>query len=472
MWQSLCFLYVAEVFFIYFLAVSIYNLSMGTTDKKKFHLNPFQVIIISFVALILVGAVLLVLPISCKNRVATPFNKCLFTSVSAVCVTGLVVVDTATHWSVFGQAVILLLIQIGGLGVITSFAALMLLFGGKISLFQKTAMQEATSAQKMGGIVRLTIFILITTFATEAVGACALMGVFVPQYGGRGVWMAIFHSVSAFCNAGFDIMGTDVAPFASMTGYVGNPLLNITLMALIFVGGIGFLTIYDIGKNKCRFSRYSLQTKIVLISSAVLTLAPALYFFFAEFTAMPVGERVLASLFASVAPRTAGFNTVDTNAMSSVGKALTVVLMLVGGSPGSTAGGIKTTTFALLFACAFSVFRKRKDTRMLHRRISDDTVKTASALFLLYLFLFLTGGAIISLVEDLPLGSCLFETASAIGTVGLTCGITPSLGIASQIVLMLLMFVGRVGGLTLLYSVLSNKNNNLSKLPQGNLAIG
>ncbi len=459
---------------MYFLAIPFYNLSMGTTDKKKLrlHLNPFQVIIISFVVLILLGATLLVLPVSCKDRVATPFNQCLFTSVSAVCVTGLVVVDTATHWSAFGQAVILLLIQIGGLGVITSFAALMLLFGGKFSLFQKTAMQEATSAQKMGGIVRLTIFILITTFAAETVGACALMGVFVPQYGGRGVWMAIFHSVSAFCNAGFDIMGTDAARFASMTGYVGDPLLNITLMTLIFVGGIGFPTIYDIGKNKCRFSRFNLQTKIVLITSAVITLAPALYFFFAEFAEMPVGERILASLFAAVTPRTAGFNTVDLNAMSSVGKTLTIVLMLVGGSPGSTAGGIKTTTFALLFACAFSVFRKRKDTHVLHRRISDDTVKTASALFLLYLFLFLTGGTIISLTEGLPLDQCLFETASAVGTVGLTLGITPALGIISQIVLMLLMFVGRVGGLTLLYSVLSNGNKNISKLPQGNLAIG
>ncbi len=443
-----------------------------TADKKKRHLNPFQVIILSFIGLILFGAALLALPISSKGRVATPYNECLFTSVSAVCVTGLVVVDTATHWSAFGQAVILLLIQIGGLGVITSFAALTLLFGGKFTLFQKTAMQEATSAQKMGGIVRLTIFILITTLATETAGACALMGVFVPQYGGKGVWLAIFHSISAFCNAGFDVMGTESGKFVSMTAYAGNPLLNLTLMTLIFIGGIGFLTIYDIGKNKFRFSRYSLQTKIVLITSAALTLAPAIYFFFAEFADMPAGERVLASLFAAVTPRTAGFNTVDMNDLSPVGKALTIVLMLVGGSPGSTAGGIKTTTFALLFACAFSVFRKRKDTHMLRRRISDDTVKTATSLFLLYLFLFFTGGAIIASIEGLPLEQCLFETASAIGTVGLTLGITPSLGIASQIVLMLLMFIGRAGGLTLLYSVLSHGNKYFSKLPQENLAIG
>ena len=241
-----------------FLANLFYNLNMRTTaDKKKRHLNPFQVIILSFIGLILFGAALLALPISSKGRVATPYNECLFTSVSAVCVTGLVVVDTATHWSAFGQAVILLLIQIGGLGVITSFA-----------------MQEATSAQKMGGIVRLTIFILITTLATETAGACALMGVFVPQYGGKGVWLAIFHSISAFCNAGFDVMGTESGKFVSMTAYAGNPLLNLTLMTLIFIGGIGFLTIYDIGKNKFRFSRYSLQTKIVLITSAALTLAP------------------------------------------------------------------------------------------------------------------------------------------------------------------------------------------------------
>lgn len=440
--------------------------------RKKLHLNAFQVIILGFLAVILVGALLLLLPFSSRSRQVTPFDQCLFTSVSAVCVTGLTVVDTATHWSVFGQAVILLLIQIGGLGVITSMAALTLLFGGKISLFQKSAMQETTSVQKMGGIVRFTVFILIATFAAELVGACALMGVFVPQFGSRGVWLAFFHSVSAFCNAGFDILGTNEAQYVSMTGYTGNITLNLTVMLLIFLGGIGFATIYDIGKSKFRFSQYALQTKTVLIASAVLTLLPALYFFFAEFADYPIKERILASLFASVTPRTAGFNTVDVNSLGSVGKALTVVLMLVGGSPGSTAGGMKTTTFVLLFASALSVFRKKNDSQLLRRRVDDGTVKTASALCLTYITLFAVSGCAISLLESLPLGDCLFETASAIGTVGLSVGITPSLGIFSEIILMILMFVGRVGGLTLLYAVLSNGNKNVSKLPQEKIAIG
>lgn len=440
--------------------------------RKKIHLNPFQVIILGFIALIILGSILLVLPFASRSGEVTPYDQCLFTSVSAVCVTGLVVVDTATHWSGFGQAVILLLIQIGGLGVITAVAALTLLFGGKISLFQKTAMQEANSVHKMGGIVRFTIFILIVTFATELVGACALMGEFVPRFGAKGVWYAIFHSVSAFCNAGFDVLGTEGSQFVSMTAYIGSPLLNLTVMFLIFVGGIGFMTVYDIIHCKCRFGRYSLQTKVVLITSALLTLLPAIYFFFAEFGDRPVGERIFASLFAAVTPRTAGFNTVEISELSGVGKALTLVLMLVGGSPGSTAGGVKTTTFALLFANALSVFRRKNNAHLLHRRVDDSAVKRASALLLMYLFLFSVGGAVISLVEGLPLGDCLFESASAIGTVGLSVGITPNLGIASQIVLMLLMFVGRVGGLTLLYAVLSDGNKNVSKLPQANISIG
>ncbi len=440
--------------------------------RKRIRLNPFQVIILGFLALIVVGSVLLVLPISSRSGTVTPYNECLFTSVSAVCVTGLVVEDTATHWSVFGQVVILLLIQIGGLGVITAMTALTLLFGGKISLFQKTTMQEANSVQKMGGIVRFTIFILVATFATEIVGACALMGEFVPRFGGKGVWLALFHSVSAFCNAGFDILGTEQGEFVSMTGYTGSPLLNLTVMFLIFIGGIGFMTIYDVGRNKCRFARFTLQTKVILITSAALTLLPAIYFFFAEFADYPVKERIFASLFAAVTPRTAGFNTVDMTKLSGVGRALTIVLMLVGGSPGSTAGGMKTTTFALLFASALSVFRRKNDAHLLSRRVGDASVKTASALLLMYLVLFFVGGAAISLAEGLPLNVCLFETASAIGTVGLTLGITPSLGIFSQIVLMLLMFIGRVGGLTLLYSVLSDGSKNVSKLPRENIAIG
>lgn len=440
--------------------------------RKRIHLNPFQTIIIGFAVLILLGAILLLLPISSKSRIVTPFNQCLFTSVSAVCVTGLVVVDTATHWSVFGQVVILLLIQIGGLGVITAMAALTLLFGKKISLIQQTTMKEAVSANKMGGMARFTVFILVATLVIEAVGAIAMTPVFVIDFGARGVWLAIFHSVSAFCNAGFDILGSADRPFGSLTAYVGNPVINITVMLLILIGGIGFGTLKDILTHKWHIKRYSLQSKVVLITSSLLVWLPALFFFFAEYSYLPAKERVFASLFGAITPRTAGFNTVDLGSLSGTGRWLTVILMLIGGSPGSTAGGMKTTTFALIFANALSVFRKKNDTHLLRRRVDDQTVKAASTLFVVYIVLFTAGAAVISLSEGLPFETCMFETASAVGTVGLTLGITPELGIVSQIVLMLLMFIGRVGGLTLLYAALSNTNKNISKLPQESIAVG
>lgn len=440
--------------------------------RKRFRLNTFQVIILSFAALILLGAILLLLPISSNSRTVTPFNQALFTSVSAVCVTGLVVVDTATHWSGFGQAVILILIQIGGLGVITAISALSLLFGRKISLTQKTTMKEAISALKMGGIVRLTIFILVTSLVIEFIGALIMLPVFVLDFGAKGIWMAAFHSVSAFCNAGFDIMGTADAQFASLTGYSSHPIVNLTVMSLIFVGGIGFLTLDDIRANKGRFKYYCLQSKVILITSAVFIVLPALYFFFAEFSRLPFWQRLFGSLFQAITPRTAGFNTLDLSSMSGASRAVIIVLMLVGGSPGSTAGGMKTTTFAVLFACALSVFRKKEDTQLLGRRVSNDTVKSAFSIFLLYLTLFISVAIAISIAEGLPLDVCMFETASAVGTVGLTLGITPSLGIFSQILLMSLMFIGRVGGLTLVYATLAGPKINPAKLPQEQITVG
>lgn len=441
-------------------------------QRKRIRLSTFQTIILGFAAIVLLGAVLLLLPISSKSRTVTPFMDCLFTSTSAVCVTGLVVRDTATHWSGFGQAVILFLIQIGGLGVITIAASFTILFRKKVSLMQKTTMQETYAAQKVGGIVKLTIFILIVTFAIELIGAIIMMPVFCTDYGARGVWLAIFHSVSAFCNAGFDIMGTADAPFASLTSYATNPVINITIILLIVIGGIGFLTWDDIRTNKWRIKRYRMQTKVILFTTVILIFAPAIYLFFGEFSALPLGERTLCSLFQAVTPRTAGFNTVNFSTMTGAGRALIIVLMLIGGSPGSTAGGMKTTTFAVLFASAISVFRRRDDTHVFGRRVDNDTVKSASAILLMYLTLFVGGAMIISLAEGLPMTDCLFETASAVGTVGLSLGLTPQLGIASQIVLILLMFVGRVGGLTIIYAAGSGAKKNISKYPQEKITVG
>ena len=445
---------------------------MATAERQNRRLTTFQSIILGFAGVILIGTVLLMLPVSSQSGTAAPFGDALFTATSAVCVTGLVVRDTASCWSGFGQAVILAMIQIGGLGVVTVAASFALLSGRKISLLQRSAMQEAITAPKMGGIVRLTGFILKMTFLFEAAGALALTPGFCKEYGIRGVWMAVFHSVSAFCNAGFDVMGTKDAPFASLTSYAGQPALNTAVMLLIVIGGIGFLTWEDVRTNQFRFSRYRMQSKVILVTSAVLIVAPAVFFFFAEFKRLPMGERILASLFQAVTPRTAGFNTADLTAMSGAGKAVIVGLMLIGGSPGSTAGGMKTTTAAVLIANAVTVFRRKEDAHFFGRRLESGAVRNASTILLLYLVLFVSGGIVISLAEGLPVGACLFEAASAIGTVGLSMGITPALGAVSRTVLILLMFFGRVGGLTLIYAALSGTKRVSYKLPQERITVG
>lgn len=439
---------------------------------KKNRFTSFQIIIGGFIAVILIGALLLMLPVSSKAGIITPFNEALFTSTSAVCVTGLVVQDTATYWSWFGQGIILVLIQIGGLGVITIAVSFALLSGRKISLMQRSVMQEAISAPKVGGIVRLTGFVLKGTFLVEFTAAFIMMPVFVKDFGAKGIWMAIFHSISAFCNAGFDLMGTENAKYASLTSYISHPLINITIMLLIIIGGIGFLTWEDILKNKYRIKSYRMQTKVILTTSFLLILFPAFFFFFRDFADMPMQERIFSSLFQAVTPRTAGFNTADLTMMTKDGLGIVIVLMLVGGSPGSTAGGMKTTTLAVLIANTLACFRRKEDAQMFGRRIETSTIKNAATIFMMYIVLFFGGAIVISTVEDLSFSTCLFETASAIGTVGLTLGITPELGVISQTILMILMFLGRVGGLTLIYAALSGSGKKISKLPQEKMTVG
>lgn len=439
---------------------------------RKRRLSSFQIIILGFAGVILLGALLLMLPISATARCVTPFHEALFTATSAVCVTGLVVQDTGSYWSVFGQAVILTLIQIGGLGVVTVAASFALLSGRRISLMQRSIMQDAISAPKVGGIVRLTRFILRGTFLIELIGALAMLPVFCRDYGWRGIWMAVFHSISAFCNAGFDILGTNNNLYPSLTGYVQNPVINITIMLLIITGGIGFLTWDDICENKLHFHRYRMQSKVIVIVTLVLIVLPALFFFFADFGALPLGERIQAALFQSVTPRTAGFNTVDLSAMSGASLGVMILLMLIGGSPGSTAGGMKTTTLAVLLANAAATFRRRDSAQFFGRRLDCGAVKTAATILTMYLVLFFGGGVFISIYENLPLSSCLYEAASAVGTVGLTLGITPQLHIPSQMVLIALMYLGRVGGLTLIYAALSGKKTSNAKLPLEEITIG
>ena len=439
---------------------------------RKRRLSSFKIIILGFAGVILLGALLLMLPISTTGGNVTPFNETLFTATSAVCVTGLVVRDTGSYWSTFGQTVILALIQIGGLGVVTVAASFALLSGRKISLMQRSTMQDAISAPKVGGIVRLTRFILRGTFLIELLGALAMLPVFCRDYGWRGIWMAVFHSISAFCNAGFDILGTGNNLYPSLTSYAGSPIINITIMLLIVTGGIGFLTWDDICENKLHFHHYRMQSKVILVTTAFLLVLPAIFFFFVDFSSLPIGKRVLASFFQSVTPRTAGFNTVTLSAMSSASQGVMILLMLIGGSPGSTAGGMKTTTLAVLVANAAATFRQHESVQFFGRRIECGVVKTAATVVTMYLALFFGGAIFISVYENLPLSSCLYETASAVGTVGLTLGITPQLHIPSQMVLIMLMYLGRVGGLTLIYAALSGKRAETAKLPLDQIAVG
>ena len=447
---------------------------MNVQGRKK-QLTSAQIIIFGFMAVILFGAFLLMLPIASKGPGGTSFLDALFTSTSAVCVTGLIVHDTATYWTAFGQVVIIALIQVGGMGVVTVAVAIAMVSGKKIGLKERSTMQDAISAPKVGGIVRFTGFILKGTFLVELTGAVLMAPWFIRDFGFlKGIWYAVFHSISAFCNAGFDLMGVR-EPFSSLTSYVGNPVINFTIMMLIVVGGPGFLTWEDIRTNKLCWRKYRMQSKVILTTTVLLIIIPALIFYFCEFNGpqwQNHGTRILASLFQSVTPRTAGFNTVDLASMSEPGQLLMAILMLIGGSPGSTAGGMKTTTLAVILLSAWGVFCRKGDAQCYGRRISEETVRYAAVVMIMYLTLCVGGAIIISYVEGLPMLTCIYETASAIATVGLTLGVTPGLGPVSHIILILLMYCGRVGGLTLVYAAISGVKPHVSRLPQEKITVG
>ncbi len=445
------------------------------TNKK--HLSSSQIILLGFSGVILVGCFLLMLPFSTAGNGSATFMEALFTSTSAVCVTGLVVQDTATYWSMFGQLIILILIQIGGMGVVTIAVSIGMISGRKISLMQRSTMQEAIVAPKVGGILRLTNFILKTTFCVELLGACLMALVFCKEFGlGKGIWYAVFHSVSAFCNAGFDLMGIKT-PFSSLTSYAGNPIINGVILFLIVFGGIGFLTWNDIKENKLHLHKYRMQSKIILFSTMILILLPAIYFFTCEFSReywqdLTIYERLQMSFFQSITPRTAGFNTADLTQLSESGKTITILLMLIGGSPGSTAGGMKTTTVCVLVFSAFAVFRKKEDAGCFGRRIGMEVIRNAAAILLMYIVLVMFGAILISSIENLPILTCMFEAASAIGTVGLTLGVTTEIGMISRFILIILMFCGRVGGLTIIFATIANGKKNVSKMPLERVTVG
>ena len=445
-----------------------------TVIYKK--MTQTQMIVVGYLLLILLGSILLMLPVSSRDGNMTSFADALFTSTSASCVTGLVVQDTYLHWSFFGQLIILILIQIGGMGFMTIGVCVAILLRRKIGLKVRGILQESINSIQIGGIVKLTKKIIKGTLFFESIGAVLLMIRFIPEFGiGRGIWYGIFHSISAFCNAGFDLMGENGA-YQSLIRYSDDWLVNTVIMLLIIIGGIGFLVWDDLSVKKFQWKKYHLHTKIVLSTTGFLIIGGAVLFLILEknnvLAGMPVKEQILCSLFHSVTARTAGFNTTDTGALTEGSKLVTMILMFIGGSPGSTAGGMKTTTFSVLILNAIATFRSQENAGAFGRRLEYHVIKNAATIAMLYFTLFFCGGVAISVYEGLPLLDCLYEAASAVGTVGLTLGVTPGLHVFSQVVLIILMYLGRVGGLTLIYAVFSGRNKGNAKLPLEKITVG
>lgn len=440
--------------------------------------SPMKLILSGYCLIILVGTLLLSLPAATREPGGTPVTDCFFTATSATCVTGLIRYDTYTHWTVFGQLVILGLIQIGGIGFMTVAILVMLLAKRRIGLSQRFIMQNSISAPQIGGIVRMTRFIALGTLCLEAVGALLLSFDFVPRYGWKqGIYFSVFHSVSAFCNAGFDLMGGSRGPFSSLTGMVGNRYVNMVIMLLIFVGGLGFFVWRDLRVNHFRFGKLQLQSKMVLSISVSLVVLGTAAFFVLEnrndmLEGMSFSDKLWACLFQSVSARTAGFNTTDLTAMTEPGILMMICLMFIGGSTGSTAGGIKTTTFWVLCVSVFATFRRKKNVEAFGRRMEENITRTASCVFMTYLALTVSAAIAISALEDIPVLTALFETVSAMATVGLTLGITPGVGMAAKLILAFLMLCGRVGSVTMLLAFSSEKRVISSRLPLEKIQVG
>ena len=434
-------------------------------------LTTTKTIVLGYGVIILLGALLLMLPFATRaGEVPTSFLNALFTSTSATCVTGLIVFDTYEHWTLFGQIVILLLIQIGGVGFMTVAISLVSLTKKKIGVNQRVLMQESVAAPNIGGIVRMTRFILLGSLTFEILGTILLSFYFCPRLGlGEGIYFSAFHAVSAFCNAGFDLMGK-YQPFSSLTLLGDNGYVQGVIMFLIVMGGLGFFVWRDVLNCRFRFRQYRLHTKLVLVMSGLLLLLGALAIFVFEqkgegFAQKTLGEQILLSLFQSVTPRTAGFNSIDLNALTQSSRLLMIVLMLIGGSPGSTAGGLKTTTFAVALLSVISTFRRKKSIECFRRRIADETSRTALCVLIMYIVLSVGSALVIAHTEGITAQYAMFEVSSAIGTVGLSFGVTPTLGALSKVILILLMFFGRAGSLTILLAFGPEHYNTPSKLP-------
>ena len=450
---------------------------MQISEKKKQKWSTTKIIAVGYVLVITIGTILLMLPVSGRNHEPVPFMDAWFTATSATCVTGLVTHDTYTYWSSFGQAVLLVLIQIGGMGFMTIAISAMTLTRKKIGLSKRLLMQESVGAPQVAGVVRMSRLILGGTVFFEGLGALLLSFYYIPRLGfGTGLYFSVFHSISAFCNAGIDLMGY-YQPSSSLITAADSYLVGITIAGLILVGGIGFLVWEDALRWKCHISRYRLHSKVVLAAAVALVAGGTLFMFLFEYgkpsmEGKNLGEQILCSFFQAVTPRTAGFNTMDLNQLSPSSQMLMVCLMFIGGSPGSTAGGIKTTTMTILLLTIWTEFKKRKDVELFKRRVEGEVIRHAACILMFYGSLAFVSSMIICAVEGIGAKEVIFEVVSALCTVGLSLGITAEVGVLSHVILILLMFIGRVGGITILIAFSSRLSAIPSKLPAEKIAVG
>ena len=439
-------------------------------------LTRTQWIAVGFLLIILCGTCLLMLPISSRMPGGTDFLSALFTAASATCVTGLVVVDTYQHWTLFGQTVILLMIQVGGLGFVIFGVTILLMMGKRIGLADRGLLRDSVNTLELGGIVRLAKLIVKGTLLIEGTGAVLLSIRFVPEFGlAEGIYYGIFHSVSAFCNAGFDLMGRFEA-YSSLVRYADDWLVNLTTVSLVLIGGLGFVVWRDLYKNRLHMKKYTLHTKMVLTALAVLVVFPMPLFWLLERGGVLAGldgsGQFLGSLFAVVTPRTAGFNTTDVAGMGDAGKLLTLVLMLIGGNPGSTAGGVKTTTIMVLLFYVVSMIQHRDGVNIYGRRLEDGMIEKAAIVFTLTLTMAVTASFLICAIDGLPLTDVLLETFSAVDTVGMSTGITRKTSACSRVILILLMYCGRIGSLSFARAFTDKKRRSSLRQPMERINIG
>ena len=438
-------------------------------------LAPNRALALGFLAIILAGALLLMLPIANRGGKGLSFLDSLFTATSATCVTGLVVADTWTQFNLLGQIILLALIQVGGLGYMTMMLQASLLMGRKIGLRQRSVMMESVSAQRLSDVLTLLRYILGGTALIEGTGAVLLAFRFIPELGlARGMWYSVFHSVSAFCNAGFDLMGFR-EPYSSLTHYVYDPLVNLTAVALVLLGGLGFLVWRDVRENGLHLRRYSLHSKLMLTATLVLTVGGTALFWLAErdnlLSGMTAGQQALAALFQAVSPRTAGFNTVDLAKLTSGGGLLTIVLMFIGAGPGSTGGGVKVTTVVVCLLTLAAYIRGRREVGAFNRRLDEEQIHRSAAGVTLYMTLAMAGGFLILATQPFPLQDALFEVFSALSTVGLSTGITRDLSPLNRAVVIVMMYCGRIGSLSMLMA-LAQRSAPRVKDPVEHITIG